>query len=139
MKDIVIKLLFKSLTIDNISALVAKCIVWLLEYSREKEDKYWDKAKAVIRKINNWCSLFLEVYEDDELTSEEEEKIVEAIKNETELQSIAEILKKRLNKKRQRSSTSSVQKIRSAKAEKKETKRVAKKIKEAVRKEQKEI
>lgn len=123
MKNFIIKLLFKTLTIENISALVAKCIVWLLEYARNKGDKYWDTAKGVIRKINNWCSLFLEVYEDDELTEEEEEKIAEAIAKETELKSIADILNKRLNKRRGRK----------AKTEKKAAKRVARKIEESTR------
>lgn len=117
MKNFIIKLLFKSLTIENISALAARCIVWLLEYARNKGDKYWDTAKEVIRKINNWCSLFLEVYEDDALTEEEEAKIAEAISKETNLQSIAEILNKRLKKRG-----------RKAKNEKKGVKRVAKRL-----------
>ena len=123
MKKLLIKLLFKTLSIDNVSMLAAKCIVWLLEYARNKGDKYWDKAKAVIRKINLWCSLFLEVYEDDELTEEEEAKIAEAIANETDFQTIAEILNKKLTKKRGRK----------AKAEKTAVKRVAKKLETATR------
>ena len=123
MKNLIIKLLFKTLTIDNVSALAAKCIVWLLEYARNKGDKYWDKAKEVIRKINSWCSLFLEVYEDDELTEEEEEKIARAIARETTFKSIAEILNKKLTKKRGRK----------AKSEKTAVKRVAKKLETATR------
>lgn len=123
MKTFLIRLLFKTLTIDNVSAIAAKCIVWLLEYARNKGDKYWDKAKAVIRKINNWCSLFLEVYEDDELTEEEEEKIAEAISKETDLQTIAEIITKKLPKKRGRK----------AKSDKNAVKRVALKAETAVR------
>lgn len=126
MKNILITLLFKSLTIDNISSLIAKCIVWLLEYARNKGDKYWDKAKNVIRKINIWCSLFLEVYEDDELSEEEEEKIAAAIQKETEIQSIAEILNKRLKSRGAKSRSS-------AKKEKKVAKRIAKKIVESNR------
>ena len=126
MKTLLIKLLFKTLTIDNISALAARCIVWLLEYARNKGDKYWDTAKGVIRKINNWCSLFLEVYEDDELTEQEEEKIAEAIQKETSIQSIAEILNKRLKKRGGK---------RSAASDKREAKRIAKKIQSVARKE----
>lgn len=122
MKNFIINLLFKTLTLENVSALAAKCVVWLLEFARNKGDNYWDSAKEVIRKINVWCSLFLEVYEDDELTEEEEEKIAEAIQNETNIGSIAEILNKRL-KKRGRKATSV----------KKNVKRVAKKIEEAKR------
>jgi len=126
MKTFLIKLLFKTLTIDNISSLAARCIVWLLEYARNKGDKYWDTAKGVIRKINNWCSLFLEVYEDDELTEQEEEKIAEAIQKETSIQSIAEILNKRLEKRGRK---------RSATSDKREAKRIAKKIQSVARKE----
>lgn len=120
MKNWLINLFFKSLTVDNISQIVARCIVWLLEYARNKGDKYWDTAKGVIRKINNWCSLFLEVYEDDELTEEDEAKIAEAIKNQTDVQTIANILQKKIVKKRGRK--------RSAKVEKKGVKRVANKL-----------
>lgn len=120
MKNWLINLFFKSLTVDNISHIAARCIVWLLEYARNKGDKYWDTAKGVIRKINNWCSLFLEVYEDDELTEEDEAKIAEAIKNQTDVQTIANILQKKIVKKRGRK--------RNAKAEKKGVKRVANKL-----------
>lgn len=120
MKNWLINLFFKSLTVDNISQIAARCIVWLLEYARNKGDKYWDTAKGVIRKINNWCSLFLEVYEDDELTEEDEAKIAEAIKNQTDVQTIANILQKKIVKKRGRK--------RSAKVEKKGVKRVANKL-----------
>lgn len=94
MKLWIIGILLKTLTIENISAVAAKCIVWLLEYARKRGDKYWDAAKNVIRKINNWCSLFLEVYEDDTLTPEEEAKIAEAIKNQTDVKTIVKILQK---------------------------------------------
>ena len=94
MKMWIIGFLFKFVTIENISAVAAKCIVWLLEYCRSKGDKYWDTAKNIIRKINNWCSLFLEVYEDDTLSPEEEAKIAEAIKNQTDIKTIVKILKK---------------------------------------------
>jgi len=120
MKNWLINLFFKSLTVDNISQIAARCIVWLLEYARNKGDKYWDTAKGVIRKINNWCSLFLEVYEDDELTEEDEAKIAEAIKNQTDVQTIANILQKKIVKKRGRK--------RSAKTEKKAVKRVANRL-----------
>lgn len=120
MKNWLINLFFKSLTVESISQIAAHCIVWLLEYARNKGDKYWDTAKGVIRKINNWCSLFLEVYEDDELSEEDEEKIAEAIKNQTDVQTIANILQKKIVKKRGRK--------RNAKAEKKGVKRVANKL-----------
>lgn len=120
MKKFLTNLLFKSMTIETIASLIAKCVVWLLEYARGKGDKYWDKAKNVIRKVNIWCSLFLEVYEDDELTEDEEEKIAEAIANETELTTIASIIKKKITKCG-----------RKATKEKKTAKRVANKIKKS--------
>ena len=45
-------------------------------------------------KVALWVNLFNEVYEDDKLTAEEEAKIAEAIKNETSVNKISEILKK---------------------------------------------
>ena len=134
MKNWLINLFFKSLTVDNISQIAARCVVWLLEYARNKGDKYWDTAKGVIRKINNWCSLFLEVYEDDELSEEDEEKIAEAIKNQTDVQTIANILQKKIVKKR-----GGTKKKRNAKAEKKGVKRVAKKLEEEKEKPMMEI
>lgn len=121
MKNWIISLFFKSLTVDNISQIAARCIVWLLEYARNKGDKYWDTAKEVIRKINNWCSLFLEVYEDNELSEEDEVKIAEAISKETDVQSIAKILQKKIGQKRSG---------RKAKAEKKAVKRVSLRLSE---------
>jgi len=122
MKKLIIRILFKFLTIENVSALAAKCVVWLLEYARNKGDAHWNRAKEVVRSINNWCSLFLEVYEDDNLTEEEEEKIAEAIKKETSLQTIAEILKKKLKKHNKKTETATD-----------EVKRVANKAKTAKR------
>ena len=134
LKSFLIKLVFKSIKLEDISRITAKCIVWLLEYARNKGDKYWDTAKGVIRKINNWCSLFLEVYEDDELTEEDEIKIAEAIANETDVKTIAKILQDKLNNKKLLAASqkkTKTKKRRSAKAEKKEVKRVAQRLEES--------
>ena len=135
LKNFLIKLVFKSIKLEDISRIAAKCVVWLLEYARNKGDKYWDTAKGVIRKINNWCSLFLEVYEDDELTEEDEKKIAEAIANETDVKTIAKILQDKLNNKKllaaSQKKTKTTKKRRSAKAEKKEVKRVAQRLEES--------
>lgn len=40
-----------------------------------------------------WIDLFLEVYEDDTLTLEEEQKIADAIKNQTNIEKISDVLK----------------------------------------------
>ena len=85
-------LLLKYLTPDNIATLVARCIASLLEFARGKSDEKWDKAKSIVEKINKWTSLFVEVYSDENLTVQEEEKIADAIKNSTTVEKIAEII-----------------------------------------------
>ena len=44
-------------------------------------------------KAELWPKLFNEVYEDDQLTAEEEQLIADAIKNETPVEKIVDILK----------------------------------------------
>lgn len=94
MKNFFMNLLLKCLSLDTISSLVASCIARLLEYARGKSDEKWDIAKNVVNRINVWTKLFVEVYEDDQLTEEEEAKIAEAIRNSTAVEKIAEILNK---------------------------------------------
>lgn len=94
MKNLFINLLFKFLTLDSIAKVSAKCVVWLLEYARNKSDEHWDKAKAVINQINRWTGLFVQVYEDDKLTPEEEKQIADAISNLTTQEKIDQILNK---------------------------------------------
>lgn len=94
MKDIFINLLFKMINVDSIAKIMAKCITFLLEWARgsASEDGKWDKAKEIIEHVNTWSGLFLEVYTDDRLTADEEERISEAIKNCTDKKKIDEIL-----------------------------------------------
>jgi hypothetical protein len=45
-------------------------------------------------KVNLWTSLFLQVYDDEELTPEEERKIADAIRKETSVEKLVDILRK---------------------------------------------
>lgn len=94
MKDLIINLLFKLVNVEMIAKIMAKCVAYLLEWARgsASEDGKWDKAKSIIEQVNNWSSLFLEVYADDRLTIEEEEKIANAIEECTDKEKVNEIL-----------------------------------------------
>jgi hypothetical protein len=52
-----------------------------LSWASKKGGKAWDIAKTVVTKINLWTSLFLQVYDDDTMTEDEEKLVAEAIKN----------------------------------------------------------
>lgn len=98
MKKLLINLLLSLLSPETISSLIAGGIAKLMEYARGDEEK-WEIAKDVIDSINRWTGLFMEVYEDDKLTPEEEEKISNAIKNCTLAEKITELIKKRRGRK----------------------------------------
>lgn len=87
-------LLLKFLTIDNLCTVLAKIISSLLAYASKRGGKAWDIAKAAIVKVNTWTSLFLQVYDDEKLTAEEEKLIANAIKNKTDIAKIIDIIKK---------------------------------------------
>jgi hypothetical protein len=82
------------LSVDTICAMVSKLIAKLLKYASERGGDAWEKAKGIILQINTWTSLFLQVYEDDNLTKDEEELIAHAIKERTSISKITEIAKK---------------------------------------------
>ena len=84
--------LMKFLDVDTLCALVAKAISCMLSYASKKGDKAWDTAKTAVTKINLWTSLFMQVYEDDTLDSEDEQKIAKAIKKETSIEKLVDIL-----------------------------------------------
>lgn len=87
-------IILKFLSIDTICSVIAKMIASLLRKASEKGGQSWDKVKAVIVQINTWTSLFLQVYDDDNLTSEEEKLIANAIKEKTPISKITDIIKK---------------------------------------------
>ena len=94
--NLILNILAKFITVENVSSLVARLIVRLMEYARKKGDVAWDKTKAIVCEINRYTSLFMQVYEDDTLTEEEEEEIRKAILaggNEEKLSDILERLK----------------------------------------------
>ena len=81
MTSIIMTIALKFLTVDGLSQLAAKIISNLLFWASKKGGKAWDIAKTVITKINLWTSLFLQVYNDDTMTEDEEKLVAEAIKN----------------------------------------------------------
>lgn len=94
MAKLITSILVKYLDADTLCSLVAKAISLLLSYASKKGGKAWDTSKDIITKINMWTSLFLQVYEDETLTEDEELLIAEAIKKETDIEELVEILKK---------------------------------------------
>ena len=93
MTKTIIAMFMKFLDVDALCSLVAKAIASILAYASKKGGKYWENAKLAIAKINLWTSLFMQVYEDDELSEEDEKTIAEAIKNETDIAKLVDILK----------------------------------------------
>ena len=69
-----------------------------MSWASKKGGTRWDIAKTVITKINLWTSLFLQVYDDDELSEDEEQKIAKAIADQTPIEKIVEILKSKIVK-----------------------------------------
>lgn len=94
MTSFITSLLVKFLDVDTLCALVAKAIASILAYASKKGGKAWDIAKTAITKINLWTSLFLQVYEDETLSPEDEKLIADAIKKETDIAKLVDILKK---------------------------------------------
>ena len=87
-------MLINFMTVDNICAIIAKGISALLTYASKKGGKAWDITKDIIVKINGWTSLFLQVFDDDKMTAEEEKTVADAIKNKTEINKVVDLLKK---------------------------------------------
>lgn len=89
----IMSMLMKFLDADALCALVAKAIACILAYASKNGGKAWDIAKTAVVKINIWTSLLLQVYEDDTLTPEEEQQIADAIKSETDIEKLVDVLK----------------------------------------------
>ena len=94
MTKLLIKTLFSFVTIENVSYIIAKCIAYILRWASKKGGKNWDKAKAIIKNVEKWSHIFNEVYDDDNLSANEEEQIASALENSTTINSISELLKK---------------------------------------------
>ena len=92
--------LIKFLDLDTICATLARLIALVLSYASKRGGKSWDIAKNVIVKVNLWTSLFAQVYDDEQLTQEEEKVIADAIKSQTSIEKAVDILKKSLTVKK---------------------------------------
>ena len=88
-----IKLGMKFVSYKTLVETIACGIAYLLEYARENASKEgWDKAKNGVKEIKNWLTLFDQVYDDDNLSEEEEKLIQDAISNCTATESIYNLL-----------------------------------------------
>ena len=92
MKTILLFIIKRFLTPAKIAKLLAGIIANLLRKASKTGN--WDVIKDVVSKTENACHLFNAVYEDDELTREEEEQIAEAIAGLTSDETIKRILNK---------------------------------------------
>ena len=104
------KTALKFLSYNALVELIAKALAYILEYARTNaSEEAWEKAKEANKKVKAWTTLFDEVYEDDTLTPEEEQKIQEAISNCTATESIYSLLtgKGKDGKKKQKKSKKS--------------------------------
>lgn len=93
MKLAVISFLMKFLDLDSICTMLARCIAFVLSYASKRGGKSWDIAKDVIVKTNMWTSLFVQVYDDEKLSADEEKIIADAIKHQTSIEKAVDILK----------------------------------------------
>lgn len=102
MMNTILKFALKFLSYDALVEIIAKSLAYILEYARTKaSEDAWEKAKTTVKQVKNWTTLLDEVYEDDTLTPDEEEKIADAIANMTATESIYGIItgKKKKTKK----------------------------------------
>jgi hypothetical protein len=102
MMNWIAKTALKFLSYDALVELITKALAYILEYARKNASPdAWEKAKEANRKVKAWTTLFDEVYADDTLTPEEEEKIAQAISNCTATESIYELVtgKRKVGKK----------------------------------------
>lgn len=98
MKSMVMSFFMKFLDTDVLCSLIAKAIAAILSHASKRGGKAWDVAKTAIVKVNLWTSLFLQVYEDETLSAEDEKLIAEAIKKETDVEKLVDIIKKNADK-----------------------------------------
>ena len=100
MQNFIIKILLKLVTPEKIGKLIASAIAKLLNHA-SKCGNSWETSKSVIKQIKRWSNLFLQVYDDDTLTREEEDIIATEIANMTDAASIEKLLKDIFNGKKQ--------------------------------------
>lgn len=96
----IIKTGLKFVSYETLVTVLAQGIAYVLEYARTSSSpEGWEKAKSTIAKVRGWLNLFDEVYEDDELTQDEEKKIQEEIASCSVTGSIYDLLQGKKNKK----------------------------------------
>lgn len=81
MKLWIMSFLAKFLDLESICMMLARLIALVLSYASKRGGKTWDVAKSIIVKTNMWTSLFVQVYDDETLSPEEEKVIADAIKH----------------------------------------------------------
>ena len=85
----ILKLALRFLSYDALVEIIARALANILEYARKNSsDESWEKAKTAVKQVNTWTTLLYEVYEDDNLTSDEEKKSADAIANMTATETI---------------------------------------------------
>ena len=95
MKNMILKWLISKIDLDSMSKIFATLIANLISYARSHaSEEGWTTTKNIISKLNVWTSLFVQAYEDDTLTPEEEELIAQAIRNTTTAESIYSLIQK---------------------------------------------
>lgn len=92
MKTLILYLIKKFMTPEKVIHLIAGIIANLLR--KASKSGKWDLFRSLIQKVEKVCHLFNEVYEDDTLSKEDEEKIAEAIEELADNKSIKDILVK---------------------------------------------
>ena len=93
-----VKMGLKFVSYDTLVNTIACGIAYLLEYARTNSSKDgWEKAKKSVNGIKLWIDLFNQVYEDDNLSDEEEKLIQTAISNCTATESIYNLLQGKPN------------------------------------------
>lgn len=95
MKTAVISVLMNFVSVEFIAKIIAMGISKLISYASRKGGATWTKVKGIMKKIENWIHLFNEVYEDDEMTPEEEAKVAEAIAGLTTIKKVSQIISDR--------------------------------------------
>lgn len=100
MKTAIIGICMSFVSVDMIARVIAFCIAKLIKYASKRGGNAWEKTKAIMKNVENWIALFNEVYEDDELSEEEEKKIAGAIANLTAVKKISKIVESKKKKKK---------------------------------------
>ena len=92
MKTFLLFLIKRFMSPEKIARLLAGIIANLLR--KASKTNHWDLFKGIIVKIENICHLFNEVYSDETLSKEDEERIATAIEQLTDKTDLKSIITK---------------------------------------------